>query len=210
MLIPDREELWQWLKGRFWLLALALGLAAFGLHHWLTGPMHPPPGVLAVEDPVQGPPTRTDPWSVGSDTLTSLASFDIRARVLARERYRFDRAADLSPIDLALGWGRMSDSAVLDQLKIWQDGRWYYWSTSKFPIPPGEVTTHSANMHMIPATPLVKRQLLRLRVGQVVRIQGQLITAQGGDGWHWTSSVSRTDSGDGACEVIWVETVGVP
>jgi hypothetical protein len=57
---------------------------------------------------------------VGSDTLTSLASFDIRARVLARERYRFDRAADLSPIDLALGWGRMSESAVLDQLKIWR------------------------------------------------------------------------------------------
>lgn len=207
MLLPDREELLDWLKGRLWLIALGLGLAAFGVHYWLTGPLDPPPGMLVAEDPVQGPPTRTEPWTHGSDSLTSLASFDIQARVLARERYRFDRAADLSPIDLAMGWGPMSDSAVLDQLKIWQDGRWYYWSTPKFPIPAGEITSHSANMHMIPATPLVRRQLFRLRVGQVVRIQGQLIKAQGGDGWHWASSLSRTDSGDGACEVIWVETV---
>jgi hypothetical protein len=139
--------------------------------------------------------------------MTSLASFDLRGRVLAQERYRFDRAAELSPIDLAMGWGRMSDSAVLDQLKIWQSGRWYYWSTRRFPIPAEEITTHSANMHMIPATPLVQRQLLRLRVGQVVRIRGQLIRAEGRDQWRWASSLSRTDSGDGACEVIWVETV---
>jgi hypothetical protein len=205
--LPDGDELVDWLKGRLWLVALGLGLAAFGVHYWLTGPLDPPPGVLVTEDPVQGPPTRTESWTHGSDSLTSLASFDIQARVLARERYRFDRAADLSPIDLALGWGRMSDSAVLDQLKIWQDGRWYYWSTRQFPIPAEEITSHSANMHMIPATPLVKRQLLRLRVGQVVRIRGQLIKAQGGDGWHWASSLSRADSGDGACEVIWVESV---
>ncbi len=207
MLVPDREELLDWLKRRFWLLLVGLGLAGYGLQSWLARPLRPAPGVLVAEDPVQGPPTRTEPWTVGFDRLTSLASFDIRARVLARERYRFDRAADLSPIDLALGWGPMSDTAVLDQLKIWQDGRWYYWSTSRPPIPEGEITAHSANMHMIPANPLVRRQLFRLRVGQVVRLRGQLIRADGGDGWHWVSSLTRMDTGQGACEVIWVETV---
>ena len=33
---------------------------------------------------------------------------------------------------------------------------------------------------------------------------------QGRDLWKWASSLSRTDSGDGACEVIWVETVEAP
>jgi hypothetical protein len=27
------------------------------------------------------------------------------------------------------------------------------------------------------------------------------------DGWQWRSSRTRTDSGAGACEVIWVEDV---
>ena len=35
------------------------------------------------------------------------------ARVLGTERYRFDRASELSLVDLALGWGPMSDTRAL-------------------------------------------------------------------------------------------------
>lgn len=210
MLLPDWEELLDWLKERFWLVLIVLGLSAGGIHYWLTGPLHPPPGVLAPAEPVQGPPASADPWTFRDHQLFSLATFDLQARVLARERYRFDRAAELSPVDFAMGWGPMSDSSVLDALKVWQDGRWYYWSTRSFPIPAGEISSHSANMHMIPSTDLVQRQLLRVRVGQVVHLRGQLIRAEGRDRWRWASSLSRADSGDGACEVIWVESVETP
>ena len=207
MIPPDWEELSDWLKARFWLVLVILVLAVGGVHSWMTSDLHPPPGVLAPEDPLQEPPASTEAWSFHDHKLVSLATFELHARVLAKERYRFDRAAELSPVDLAMGWGRMSDSSVLERLKIWQDGRWYYWSTGSFPIPAGEITSHSANMHMIPATALVKRQLLNVRVGQVLRLKGQLIRAEGRDQWKWTSSLSRLDSGDGACEVIWVESV---
>lgn len=210
MILPDWDELLDWLKSRFWLVLVVLVVSGGGIHSWMTSPLHPPPGILAPEEPIQGPPASTDAWNDHDHQLVSLATFDIHARVLAKERYRFDRAAELSPVDLALGWGRMSDSSVLDRIKIWQDGRWYYWSTPSFPIPAEEITSHSANMHMIPATSLVRRQLLRVRVGQVVHLRGQLIRAEGRDQWKWTSSLSRTDSGDGACEVIWVETVEAP
>jgi hypothetical protein len=62
-------------------------------------------------------------------------------------------------------------------------------------------------MHMIPATPYVQRRLLGLRIGQVIRLRGRLVQAVGRDGWKWVSSLSRLDSGEGACEVIWVEAV---
>jgi hypothetical protein len=52
--------------------------------------------------------------------ITSLAAFDIRARVIARARYRFGRAADLSPIDLVLGWGALSDTDVLKKIRFSQ------------------------------------------------------------------------------------------
>ncbi|HEX4846434.1 MAG TPA: hypothetical protein VFV26_09465, partial [Geothrix sp.] len=149
------------------------------------------------------------PWVFRNHTLTPLAVFEIQARVLGAERYRFDRAAELSPVDLALGWGPMSDSRVLDAFRIDQRDRWYFWRATQMPIQEGEVIRHSANMHMIPASEAIGRRLKAARVGQVVRLKGKLVRADGRDGWHWASSLTRADTGDGSCEVIWVESVQV-
>ena len=40
----------------------------------------------------------------------SLAKYKIKARVLSTNRYWLDLGASISPIDLALGWGPMSNS----------------------------------------------------------------------------------------------------
>jgi len=48
-----------------------------------------------------------------------------------------------------------------------------------------------------------------VRIGQVVELHGQLIQADGKDGWRWISSLTRTDTGDGSCEVVWVDSVRV-
>lgn len=190
-------------------LALVVLLGGSGLWWWSGRPVSHPPGVLAPEDPLQGPPDRLDPWSFHGHTLRALASFELRARVLSAERYRLDRAAELSPVDLALGWGPMSDSAVLEAISIRQADRWYFWQSGNLPIPAGEVTSHSANMHMIPATEAVARRLKAVREGQLVELKGQLVRVDGPGGWHWVSSLTRTDTGDGSCEVIWVESARV-
>ncbi|HET8897624.1 MAG TPA: hypothetical protein VFN09_02405, partial [Rhodanobacteraceae bacterium] len=112
-----------------------------------------PPIVEAGEAPLQSAiqPGIALP-DVDGARLTSLAGFSVRARVLSRERYHFGREADYSPLDLALGWGRMQDAAVLSKLRISQGGRWYHlrWS-SEPPLPAGEMLESSSNMHMVPA-----------------------------------------------------------
>ncbi len=60
-------------------------------------------------------------------------------------------------------------------------------------------------MHMIPADADVKRQLEQVRQGQVVHIEGFLVDASRADGWHWKTSMTRDDTGAGACELIYVE-----
>jgi len=60
-------------------------------------------------------------------------------------------------------------------------------------------------MHMVPANEQVAHQLKSVRRGHVVRLAGYLIEARGTDGWRWKSSLTRTDTGSGACELIWVE-----
>jgi hypothetical protein len=156
---------------------------------------------------VQTEPETPVPWTFQEHRITPLARFELRARVLGTERYRFDRASRLSPVDFALGWGPMSDSRVLEAVSIRQGDRWYFWRSSHLPIPAAEVIRHSGNMHMIPANGAVARRLLAVRTGQIVALRGQLIRADGKDGWHWVSSLSRTDTGEGSCEVIWVESV---
>lgn len=179
---------------------------AAGWYWWSPGKIARPPGVLAAAAPLQTALAEPAPaLSKAGYQIRPLARFEIEARVLGVEHYRFDRGADLSPVDLALGWGRMSDTAVLDRIRITQSGRFYYWSTPDYPIPRREIETSSANMHLVPATDVVARQLANVRRGHVVRLAGYLIEVRGADGWPWKSSLTRTDTGQGACELIWVE-----
>lgn len=166
----------------------------------------PANGVLAYKDPIQTA-TTAGPFPYKDFIITPLASFDITARVLGKERYYFDDGSDLSPIDFALGWQAMSDSKILSAIDISQSGRFYHWSTSDFPIPRQSIETQSANMHMVPSSKAIERQLDDIPINGGVRIQGFLIQASKDDGYVWRSSTTRGDTGWGACELIWVTAV---
>lgn len=143
-------------------------------------------------------------------TLEPLAGFSVDARVLSREDYITGREADLAPTDLALGWRRMADDDVLSRLDISQSSRWYRYSWSgEPPLPVDEIVHTSANMHIIPADAAVARQLRAVRRGDRVRIDGWLVEAKAADGWHWRSSLTREDTGGGACEVIYACAIRV-
>ncbi len=192
-----------------WRLILIAGLLVLAWRQCAQAPIEHGPGVRVAsapeQDPIRGPAPE---FQVDDFTITAQAEFFIEARVLSVKDYVLGTEAQLSPIDLALGWGPMSDSAVLDQLDISQSGRfyWYRWS-GQAPLPPDVIRDHSANMHMIPANSYVEKTLDAVRIGQTVRISGYLVNVDRADGWRWRSSLSRTDSGAGACELIWVESV---
>jgi hypothetical protein len=187
------------------LVALLLLLSWGALGWWKHRPLHPPPGMLAVQAPEQVDLDHGALLQRGDTSLRTRAHFTLTARVLSREDYRFDGGAALAPVDFALGWGRMSDSAVLARIEISQSSRFYYWHVSDFPIPRREIETSSANMHLIPADPGVRRAIDRVRPGELVHIEGFLVDASRPDGWQWHSSLTREDTGDGACELVYVE-----
>ena len=190
------------------LLALLIGWGA--LSHWRHRAVTQPPGILAPDTPQQDNlGTDVPVLQQGDVTLTTRAHFVVTARVLSREDYSWDTDAKLIPEDLALGWGRMSDSSVLASIKITQSDRFYYWHVDQFPIPRREIETSSANMHMIPADTGVKRELEQVRVGQIVHFEGFLVDASRPGGWHWKTSMTRDDVGAGACELVYVERFDV-
>lgn len=190
-------------------LAILLLLISIGgfYHQWRTRVVSHPPGILAPDKPRQEKLDKAKPFQYKDYKMTPLATFSLTARILGRENYYFDREAELSPLDFALGWGRMSDEAVLQKLTIWQSRRFYYWKTDRFPIPRREIETSSANMHLIPADDEIAGLLDEFRVGHIISLEGMLVKAKHPDGWRWTSSLTRGDTGGGACELFWVTKV---
>ncbi|MGB9499438.1 MAG: hypothetical protein ACKVE4_06745 [Dissulfuribacterales bacterium] len=88
-----------------------------------------------------------------------------------------------SPIDLALGWGSMSDEAILEKIKIRQSNRFYFWSVKQFPIPQKKIESQSANMHLIPADNVILKQIKTARTGDIVNFTGYLVKVVDADGW---------------------------
>ncbi len=188
-------------------LLLVLVFISLALYYFNNRTRTLPDGIMAPDKSIQV--LVTDPaWTVGEYTITPLASFYIRARVLGTENYYNDREADLSPIDLALGWDKMSDNKVLDKISISQNHRWYFFEyDNEDHIADEYVINHSANMHMIPATPEIKRKLNSIKVNDIVNITGYLVKVETSDGYKWISSLTRSDTGSNACELVWVKSI---
>jgi hypothetical protein len=189
---------------------LFIGAVIFSLYWFLPrSEIARVPGVLAPDEPVQRELFTSSFHEQNGYRIAPLTTFDIRARVISAARYRFGREADLAPVDLVLGWGALSDSNVLKQISFSQSGRAYTWWTKTWPVPRDKIESHSANMHMIPANREIEKQLKSVRPGNMVHLKGLLVEVTSKEGWRWKSSLTRTDTGGGACELIWVESLFV-
>jgi len=187
---------------------IIIGLAAAVAWYFRDTEVRHPPGILVSQAPLQKNINAGQRIQMEDFILTQRAEFSVHARVLSAERYFVGTEADLSPLDLALGWGPMSDQDVLDQIDISQGGRWY---RTRYELPPplpdDQIIFHSSNMHMIPANGSVARSLKKLGRGDLIRIEGYLVDVDRNDGWRWRTSMRRNDTGAGACEIVFVERV---
>jgi hypothetical protein len=181
----------------------------WGAWNWNANrPVRAADGILAEGEPQQTNITDGEKVQMGRWTLTVRATYQLRARVLARESYHFDAMSDLVPEDLALGWGPMSDNSILRTIEISQSNRFYYWRPSAAtPLARETIISHSANTHVIPQTPAIARVLARLRPGEVIVLSGDLVDAVRDDGSSIKTSLVRTDTGAGACEIMLVTDV---
>lgn len=190
-----------------WRILLALGAIGAGLAALVEGrAIDHPPGVLVPDEPTQRLIQRA-PFAFGEYELTPLAEFDLEARVLSVEEYRMDGGARVSPIDFALGWGPMSDSAVLSHFRISQGARFFTIYPDEQAIDVSTAMLHASNMHLIPADGSLEGRLKGVKPGNIVRLRGQLVSVLGPNSFTWKSSLTRADRGDGACELFYVESM---
>ena len=177
---------------------------------WFFWPWRPIPraaGILVPSEPVQTSISKIALGDLHGFTIEALATYDITARVLRTKHYHSGTGSKLVPFDVAVAWGPMSDQAVLDQLRITQGNRFFFyrWRNAP-PLPAKEMISHAANMHVISANSQVASFVRWVRPGEVVKMRGYLVNVRGPNGFHWNSSLTRNDTGSGACELFYADS----
>ncbi len=146
-------------------------------------------------------------------------SYDMTALAVSTKKYSGYSLPDrIAPKDVAFAWGAVAEYNDRIDFHFSQSGRWYYWRVDDASVlaPVGGesgVNRHSANNHLIPSTDAIKAEIMKIKTGDIVHVTGYLvdINAQKSDGTYytWNSSTSRDDTGDGACEVIYVTGIEI-
>jgi len=107
--------------------------------------------------------------------------------------------------DLCVVWGSNVESGVYRDMEF-SNGTWTCW----FSWPNREVAsrfdaTRLSNNHLLIDDDAVKQALLRAAPGDQIRLRGMLVEySNPGNGFRRGTSVTRTDTGNGACETIYV------
>jgi len=143
--------------------------------------------------------------------IIPLKNYEIEARILSKKKYTIGEDSDFATYDLALGWKEMSDINYLEKIKISQRNRWYYWRTKDRSIPREIISYNSSNHHIVHANEKIKKQLSNLKEHQVIKMTGYLINAKNINypNIELKSSLTRKDTGAGACEVFYVDYLEV-
>ncbi|MDD2331726.1 MAG: hypothetical protein PHI68_03625 [Candidatus Cloacimonetes bacterium] len=168
------------------------------------------PPIETYVDPVQEQTDIVVPeLHIGKSTYTfkPKASYQIAGVLVSKRKYSKGFMSDISPWDFALAWKAVPE--YLKHIKFDQIVRFcLFYLKPDAPVSPDYVSRHFSNNHLIPATDNLRRAMKLAREGMKVELGGYLVDVEskeaGKGSLAWKSSLSRTDTGNGACEIIYV------
>jgi len=168
-------------------------------------------------DPLQAPYTSGEPIikeiKNGLLTLTPVAEYRVSGVVVSKKAYDDGWESQISPVDLAIVWGKLAGPEYDKYMEYWQNNRWYFFRYKEgSPFDHSYVVTHSGNHHIIPLNGNVRRALQLIKKKGRIVLEGYLVNVNGtyrGRTVFWNTSLSRSDTGDGSCELFYVSKVRI-
>lgn len=169
-----------------------------------------------IPAPLQTSTTGGTTMEIDGSTLNInyVAEYELYGRVIDLAYYGGKTLGDkLSPRDIGVAWGYLASDEAREKVK-WSsignrflnneilDFKWYQAKGGR-----DAFVTHHSNNHLIPANDEVEKKVKKIREDDYVKVTGYLVRVQGTNGFRWGTSTSRTDDGNGACEVIYVTDV---
>jgi hypothetical protein len=168
-------------------------------------------------DPVQTPYRSDESFTrevkSGHFTITPVAEYKISGIVVGKETYSSGWGGKISPADLAIAWGKLAEFGSERHVTYRQGNRWYsYQYKPGGPFDSFYIISHSSNNHLIPASENVRRAIKTIREKEKVVLEGFLVNIKGtykGRPVTWNTSLSRADTGNGSCELLYVSKLRI-
>jgi len=176
-----------------------------------------PDEIDTSQDPIQMPfkadEQITREVKKGYLMITPIAEYKISGVVVGKGTYSSDWAGEISPLDLAIAWGKLAEPGSNRYITYTQGYRWYFYQCkAQSPFDYSYVTSHSSNNHIIPANENIRRAVKAVRRKDKVVLEGFLVNLKGTYKERpviWNTSLSRTDTGSGSCELFYVSKVRI-
>jgi len=119
---------------------------------------------------------------------------------------RMHRLADdhLNMLDVCVVWGNNTNGAQLDKIDFW-NGIFTCNVQTRDQEAWDSFDMHQlSNNHLISDDEYIRDRVRKIKVGDQIRVRGVLASYES-PGGHRGTSTTRTDTGDGACETIYVD-----
>ncbi len=174
-------------------------------------------GIDISQDPAQSPLSSREPIVIemkeGSFTLIPLAEYKLSGMVVSVESYTSGWESMISPYDLAIVWGKLAEPQYERFISYRQRNRWYFYRYQRdCPLGESYIISHSSNNHIIPGGENIRRAIKTIRKRDKVVLEGFLVNVKGaykGQSVYWNTSLSRSDTGNGSCEIIFVSKIRI-
>ncbi len=149
--------------------------------------------------------------------VTYLSKYDTSGRVVETYTYmKFMNDNVLRPVDIGMSWGDMAKQENHEKINYSMIGdrsirvmiRDQYWLSSVGGI--DQVNMEIANVHVIPANSDIEKKVKKVVIGDYIKLEGYLADVTyttKKEKIHYHSSLSRSDSGNGACETMYVTDI---
>jgi hypothetical protein len=111
----------------------------------------------------------------------------------------------LNMMDLCVVWGDTALSPYLRLIQFWSGQFTCNWSWSNRSLADVIHPNQISNNHLLSTDPEMRKAVKKVRVGDQIRLEGYLAQYSNQFGNTRGTSITREDSGNGACETVWVQ-----
>jgi len=203
-------------NGLLVLVSLIVSLVAFWNRNELPASITPVPPVL--QEPVQTPDDlppfntrfRSIEYRVDPQYRYLLHGLVVSFRHHDGSSFMHRNARDhLNMLDVCVVWGRNVDPALLAEFSFWNGIFTCEFRTDSRDAWQRFDDVAVSNNHLLSDDPDLREAVRGLRVGDQIVVEGWLASYGAEGGAERGTSTTRTDTGNGACETIFVERFGI-